>query len=111
MGKKTREGATGDVDRHHGLHTQACFDYARQTLKDVGIAHCIVQCADERSTRLAEGEKRTDADRFAWLAEDDSGSRLEEVWRSFMRGGEPLAQVIDDLSAESNGTVTKEKTE
>ena len=57
--KKTEEaGAIGDVDRHRGLHTQACFDYARQTMKDVGIAHCIVQCADERSARLAAGASK-----------------------------------------------------
>ena len=56
--KKVEAAATGDVDRHHGLHTQACFDYARQTMKDVGIAHCISQCSDERSARLAAGASK-----------------------------------------------------
>ena len=93
MGKADKTETANDVDRHHGLHTQECFDYARKTMKDTGIAHCIVQCADARSARLTAGASKVPC--VATGGIDKARERALDVLTSFDIPGARALEVLN----------------
>lgn len=107
----------GDVDRYSGLHTQECFDYARRTAKESGVAHCIVQCADARSARLATNARKVplggtgDIDKARQYAVDElsacgvSSKRALEVLNAFE------GAAVSELASLETCTSTKETQE